>query len=72
MMITETAANKGRSVTEYAVRRAEAGQTLAADRTGTLGDTQADLSFDVVFATGTVHFPEPDRQFFDWADDPAH
>jgi hypothetical protein len=67
-MITDTAANAGRTVTEFADRRAAADQTLDADRMGILGETHEDLSFDVDFGGTVVTFPEPDREFFDWAE----
>lgn len=54
-MITDTAVNEGRAVIH------EDG------RSGTLGITHEDLSFDVTFGTDTVRFAEPDRQFFVYA-----
>lgn len=68
MMITETAANVGRIVIEFADRRAAAGQVLDADRMGTLGETHDDLSFDVDFDGTVITFTEPEREFFDWAE----
>ena len=60
-MITDTAVNKGRAVT------GEDG------RTGKLGDTFADESFEVIFDDNgeTVTYPEPDREHFGYTDELA-
>lgn len=54
-MITDTAVNEGREVIHQD------------GRSGTLGITYEDLSFDVTFGTETIRFAEPDRQFFVYA-----
>lgn len=58
-MITNTATNEGRAVTR------EDG------RTGKIGETHADESFDVIFDDngGTVTYDEPMRMVFSYTDE---
>lgn len=54
-MITDTAANEGRAVIHLD------------GRSGALGKTYEDLSFDVTFGSETTRFAEPDRMLFAYA-----